>query len=539
MPRQSSKKSHALPLILLAATLPALFIGARAAGPPPERMGTYAEILSLIQERHVPDAAPKDTIYASIHGMLSTLDPHTNFLDDEVYREMREEQRGHFYGLGIVISKRGRHEPLRVVAPISDTPASRLGMRSGDVITHIRDGRAGVDVDTVGLTLQEAVKYLRGPRGTAVEVTVDRPGLDEPLVLEIERDAVRTPAVKQTFMIRPGIGYLRIANFTETTMTELDEALAQLEREGAEKLILDLQNNPGGLLDQAVGMASRFLEPGELVVYTEGRQPGSRQDYAALRDVTHERWPMVVLVDRGSASASEIVAGAIQDHDRGIIVGETTFGKGLVQSVYPLSENTGLALTTQKYYSPSGRSIQRPYSSEEEYYFEAMRREESEDDDGPDGPVYRTDIGRTVYGGGGIAPDIEVPAPEQPELLMTIARASGFSRFVDPLSDERRQQLSEDDAALFDAFVAFVRGELDAVDPERLGEIRPRLLDQLHAELALSAFGMDARDRVLIERSPVVQRAIEALDQAEELLAKRRQTRSDEQARARTRPRAR
>ncbi|HHN74516.1 MAG TPA: PDZ domain-containing protein, partial [Acidobacteria bacterium] len=195
--------------LVAAVALVFLLVGARAAAPRAgSRMAAFTEILSLIESRHVPEAKPKSVIYAGIHGMLGTLDPHTNFLDDEAFRDMRDEQRGSFYGLGIVISKRGRNQPLRVVSPIADTPAARLGIRAGDVITHIRDRRADVDLDTMGLTIQESVKHLRGPRGTEVEITINRPGVDKPLVFSVVRDAIRTPAVNLAMMLRPEVGYV-------------------------------------------------------------------------------------------------------------------------------------------------------------------------------------------------------------------------------------------------------------------------------------------------------------------------------------------
>lgn len=510
-----------LPLLLALAVLPALFLGSRAQATPAKKMVTYAEILSLIEQRHVPGADSKETIYAGIHGMLNTLDPHTNFLDDEVYREMREEQRGHFYGLGIVIGKRGRHQPLRVVAPIADTPAARLGIRSGDVITHIRDERAGIDIDTLGLTIRESVKHLRGPRGTTVHITIDRPGLDDPIELAIERDAVRTPAVNQAFMVRPGVAYVKIANFTETTVAEFDRAVESLAEQGASRLVLDLKDNPGGLLDQAVQLSSRFLEPGELVVYTEGRQKGSRQDYTALEEIKPLHWPVVVLVDSGSASASEIVAGALQDHDRAIIVGEKTFGKGLVQSVYPLSEGCGLALTTQKYFSPIGRSIQRPYESEAEYYFEVTARENTPSHARPEGPAYLTETGRKVYGGGGITPDILVEEPLESPIVIRLRRASAFTRFVDPLSPERRSVLDQDDEALLKAFAAFVDEEVDGIEGDELAEARDGLLLNLKGEFALSRGGLRARERLELMRNPVVLRGLDAFGEAEALLGAR------------------
>jgi carboxyl-terminal processing protease len=522
-----SKKLPAA-LVFVTICVASLVVGIRATsgGTLSSRLSTLTEILALIEERHVPPAESRELVYSGIRGMLGTLDPHSNFLDEEAFREMREEQRGSFYGLGIVISKRGRNQPLRVVSPISNTPAARLGIRAGDVINHIRDPRAGVDVDTLGLTIQEAVKYLRGPRGTVVEVTIDRPGLEQPIVLEVRRDAVRTPAVNLAFMVRPGVGFIQISNFTETTTRELDAALERLRKEGAERLVLDLRQNPGGLLKQAINVASRFLDPGELVVYTEGRLSGSRQEYDSLEDVPSRiDWPVVVILDRGSASASEIVAGAIQDHDRGIVVGETSFGKGLVQSVYPLSENAALALTTQKYYTPVGRSIQRPYSSEEEYYYEAQARE-STIDVPEDAPVYRTETGRTVHGGGGIRPDVIVSREEDPRILFELSRQSAYTRFLARYDEAERERFVENLDALFESFVGFLKEKIPEVDASDVREHSERVSLYLRGELALTRSGMRARDRVLAEASPVVHRALDAFDQAEELLARREEVRS-------------
>lgn len=521
-------------IVGLALFLVSIFVAARGLTPPgsSSTMATFSQILSLIEQRHVPEAAPKAVIYAGIGGMLNTLDPHTNFLDDEAFRDMRDEQRGSFYGLGIVISKRGRSQPLRVVSPIADTPAARLGVRAGDVITHIRDKREDVDVDTLGLTIQDSVKYLRGPRGTTVEITVNRPGLEKPIVFKVVRDAIRTPAVNLSFMLRSDVGYVHVANFTETTTPELDRALEDLSKRGAKKLVLDLQGNPGGLLDQAVAFASRFLAPDELVVYTEGRLPGSRQDYRALRDVPRVEWPVVVIVNRGSASASEIVAGALQDHDRGLVAGETSFGKGLVQSVYPLSEGTGLALTTQKYYTPVGRSIQRPYTTEEEYYYENFTRGE-DSPQRPKGKVFNTETGRVVYGGGGITPDVEVKPPRDPEVLLRLGRESAFARFVTPLGEEARTSYAADPDKMFDEFVAWVAEELPDIPGDELRKASERGELYLRAELALATGGMEARDRVLTDASPVIRKALESFAEAETLLAARNSLRRSRQARVR------
>lgn len=514
-------------VLSLVALVPVMYLGAgtsKTGGGPARPLNAYAEILELIQTRHAPEPEVKRVIYSGIHGMLHTLDPHTNFLDDEAYREMREDQRGSFYGLGIVISKRGRYQPLRVISPIADTPAARLGIRAGDIISHIDDETAGINIDTIGLTIQEAVKHLRGPQGSKVKVTIDRAGLGESLEFTIARDEVKTPAVNNVFMVAPGVGYIKIANFTETTTAELDRALETLRLQGARKLVLDLQGNPGGLLEEAIGVSSRFLEPNELVVYTEGRLPGSRQDYGALQAVPRVEWPVAVLIDRGSASASEIVSGAIQDHDRGIVLGETSFGKGLVQSVYPLSENTGLALTTQKYYTPSGRCIQRAYESEEEYYLENAQREDAPAP-AADAPVFATESGRKVFGGGGISPDVVVQLPRASEPLIQARRISAASRFVAGRTAAQRQHDRDDPAAMLRDFVSFLRAELPQLDTAQFQAAHDELKLELEGELALADGGMAARDRVFLMQNPLLRRALESFGEAEKLMSQRNQAR--------------
>jgi len=517
--RSAAVAALSLALVAIAAAV-LVSRAAGASGTPPGKMGTYAEILALIEERAVPEPDMKRVIYASISGMLDALDPHTNFLDDDTYREMREEQKGYFYGLGIQINKRGRYQPLRVVAPMAGTPADRLGIRGGDVIVHIRDERAGVDVDTIGLTIQEAVKYLRGPRGSEVEIAVERPGVDELLSFKIKRDEVRTLAVSQAFMVRPGTGYIKITNFVESTTPELDQALETLKRQGAKRLVLDLSGNPGGLLDQAIAVSGRFLPPGSLVVYTEGRVPGSRQDYFAARDVPRVEWPIVVMVDRESASASEIVSGALQDHDRALVVGETTFGKGLVQSVYPLSENTGIALTTQKYYTPVGRSIQRPYSGDDAYYLE-WRDRDAVPKPKEDAPIYKTDTGRIVYGGGGITPDVAVIFPEYPTVVVQLLRTSAFSRFTSSLSAEERAKYTAEIGAILPPFTTFALADMPELKAEDLAAAKNEILLQLRGELALLDGGLAARERVLLENNPALLKALDSFPDAEALAARR------------------
>jgi carboxyl-terminal processing protease len=313
-----------------------------------------------------------------------------------------------------------RDGSLTVISPFEGTPAYRLGIRSGDVISKI-EGE-----ETRGMELDDAVKRLRGPKGSEVTISVTRAGYDQPLDFTIVRDKIDLRSVLYAFLLKDDVGYLRISDFTETTEDELHENLVELQMQGAKKLVLDLRDNPGGLLDQAVAVSNKFLKKGALIVYTRGRTDGSDYDYVANRASSHLDMPLVVLVNRGSASASEIVSGAIQDHDRGLIVGETTFGKGLVQSIYRISEGNGLALTTAQYFTPSGRSIQRDYSGSFDDYYYSARAEEPPP---PTGEEKLTDSGRKVYSGG-IAPDIHVSYPRLPQPILTLNSRNAFFKYA-------------------------------------------------------------------------------------------------------------
>jgi len=342
--------------VVILGTLAGGFLGPRlgaAAERPNDRLKTFSQILGIIQERYIDEVSPEVAIEGAIRGMLKTLDPHSNFLNSGDYQDMLEEQQGSFSGLGIVISKPALDKPLTVISPIEGTPAYRAGIRAGDVISQIEG------IDTLDMSVDQALKRLRGAKGSQVSITVTRPGEEAPLHFTMTRDDIPTKSIQYAFMLRPEIGYIKVANFTRTTDRELEEKLEGLKAAGMDRLILDLRGNPGGLLDQAVRVADKFLAKGQRIVYTRGRTRGSDQEYLASGGGTHIDFPLIILVNKYSASASEIVAGAVQDHDRGLIVGKTTWGKGLVQTVYPLSHRSALALTTARYFTPSGRLIQR------------------------------------------------------------------------------------------------------------------------------------------------------------------------------------
>lgn len=314
-----------------------------------EHLKLFTDVLAIIQNQYVEETEPREIIYGAIRGMLRSLDPHSAFLDPESYREMQVETTGSFGGLGIEITI--RDDQLTVVAPIEGTPAWRAGIQPGDRIVRI-EGLATKD-----MTLPEAVKRMRGPKGTKVTITIMREGLKEPLDLTLTREVIQVQSVK-TQELEAGIAYIRIRQFQERTPKDLEAVLDRLEKNGrAAGVILDLRNNPGGLLQAAVEVAEKFLGEGKLIVYTEGRVRGQNMRFVAHARQAYTEVPLVVLVNHGSASASEIVAGAIQDHGRGVVLGQTTFGKGSVQTIIPLADGAGLRLTTAKYFTPKGRTI--------------------------------------------------------------------------------------------------------------------------------------------------------------------------------------
>lgn len=311
-----------------------------------DTLKVFSEVLTLVRHNYVESTDSRELIFGAIRGMLEALDPHSSFMPPDLYKEMQIETQGSFGGLGIEITVRERY--LTVVAPIDGTPADRAGIVAGDRIIRI-DG-----VPTKDMTLVDAVRKLRGPKGTPVTITILREGQD-PFDVTVTRDIIEVHSVR-TSDLGEGIGYVRLISFQERTSRDLQEELKALREKGMRGLVLDLRNNPGGLLTQAVQIADLFLEKGKLIVYTEGRAKSQNLSFVDQHDNPQD-FPMVVLVNKGSASASEIVAGALQDHQRAVVVGTQTFGKGTVQTVIPLNDGSGLRLTTAKYFTPNKRAI--------------------------------------------------------------------------------------------------------------------------------------------------------------------------------------
>ncbi len=355
IPRRSL---FALPLIVLACSVAGGLYGphvvsvSAASTEPGDELDKdvegFSKVLALVEENFADKVSPDKTIYkGAIPGMLRTLDPHSNFFDPREYQLMREDQKGHYFGVGMQVGPQPDGKTA-VKAPFPGSPAYKVGIRPGDVIVSVNDH------STDGLNTTEIADLLKGPRGTSVKIVVSRAGADGNLTFTVIRDEISRKSVQDAFWVKPGVAYVKILSFNETTSKELFDNLRRLDEDSFRGLILDLRDNPGGLLNEGVAVADHFLPKGALIVSHRGRAAPEKA-YVAQRGNHGRNYPMVVLVNRYSASAAEIVSGALQDHDRALILGETTFGKGLVQTVYPMAEGTGLALTWAHFYTPSGR----------------------------------------------------------------------------------------------------------------------------------------------------------------------------------------
>jgi carboxyl-terminal processing protease len=472
-----------------------------------DSLKTFSDVYRVVQENYAEPVSPDKSIYnGAIPGMLRVLDPHSNFFDPKAYAALREEQRGKYYGVGMQVGP--RNNKVIVIAPFAGAPAYRAGIRPGDIIIAV-DGK-----QTDNMSTSDVAELLKGPKGTSVKITVLREGSDKPLDFTVIRDEIPRYSVDVHFMIRPGIGYVHVSGFQETTEKEVRDALDEFG--DIHGLILDLRQNPGGLLSEGVGVADQFLKKGQVIVSHHGRASAEKV-YKATHGNGGKDYPIVVLVNRGTASAAEIVAGAIQDHDRGLIAGETTFGKGLVQTVYPLSENTGLALTTAKYYTPSGRLIQREYTgvSLYDYYYN-----DRENGDGAVGnhEVKMTDSGRTVYGGGGITPDVKIANPKTNKFQDTLLEKYAFFNFAKHyvINHSVNRQFEVDDAVMQE-FRKYLDEQKVTFTEADLAENNDWIRSNIKAELFINEFGQQEGMRVHAETDPEVQKGLDLLPQAKQL----------------------
>jgi len=533
-----NKTAFLLFLTIITTAILGGFLGNKvSAGSPSDEteklLKTFTETLALVENNFAREVDSQQLVENAIRGMLSTLDPHSSFFAVADYNKLQEEQQGHYYGLGISIRAEapGSGRVVVVDPPAPGTPAYKAGLQAGDVIAKVN----GEPTDDWDVT-DQVIPNLKGPKGTTVDVTIERPGVAEPLDFTVERDEIPLYTIKFAFEIEPGIGYIRIDKFSETTGGELAKALAQFPQQDLNGLILDLRNNPGGSLNAAIEVADQFLDPGEVIVSTRARGGILDRTFRAPQG-GRGTYPMVVLVNRYSASASEIVAGALQDHDRALIVGQTSFGKALVQTIFPLEGRRGLALTTGKYYTPSDRLIQRDYSDGFFNYFNTRERTSQET------AMFKTDSGRPVFGGGGIAPDEKVDLNAYPRVAQEIDRQNLFYRFAKELSgggvqsdvDYRfkageyeglqAEELKEKEAQvrvtdrtleLFKEFLTKGKDKIRALD--QFDAHRELLKNRLTQELFLTRFGEEESYRVALGLDAQVQKAIAELPRAGKLI---------------------
>jgi len=447
----------------------------------------------------------------AIPGMLRTLDPHSNFYDPKAYANMREDQRGHYYGVGMVIQQqrdKDGKDHVYVITPYEGTPSFRAGIRPGDIVSAV-DGKTAD-----GMTSDAVAKALKGPRGTHVQVTMAREGQVKPLVFDLVRDEIPHPSVDLKYEIKPGVGYIHLTQFQETTAQEVIDAIDSFPN--IKGLVFDLRNNPGGLLSQAVEVCDHLLSKGQTIVSQRGRAYPD-QNYTATHGNDGKTFPIVVLVNRNTASAAEIVSGALQDHDRALIVGETTFGKGLVQTVYNLSENTGLALTTYHYFTPSGRLIQRNYSgvSLYDYYYNHAGAQPA---DNSNREVKMTDSGRTVYGGGGITPDEKIEGPKSNGFQENLLIHSAFFRFAPHYLANRTvdNNFQADDAVIAD-FKKFLTDQDVPWTEKDMADNVDWLKVNIKEKIVTSQFGQLQGLRTLADWDPEIQKALTFLPEAQAL----------------------
>jgi carboxyl-terminal processing protease len=467
----------------------------------------FTTVYDVVEQNYAEPVNPDKAIYnGAIPGMLHVLDPHSNFFDPKAYSLLREDQRGKYYGVGMTVGP--RNNKVIVIAPFVGTPAYRAGIRPGDIIAAV-DGKP-----TDNMSTGDVADLLKGPKGTTVHITILREGADKPLEFAVVRDEIPRYSVDLHFLIKPGIGYMHVSGFNETTEHEVADALDQMG--DLKGLILDLRQNPGGLLNEGVGVAYKFLHKGQLIVSHHGRSSPEKR-YTAAHGNGGRDYPLVVLVNRGTASAAEIVAGAIQDHDRGLIVGETTFGKGLVQTVYPLSENTGLALTTAKYYTPSMRLIQRDYANVSlyDYYY---NRESEENAHNATREVKLTDSGRTVYGGGGITPDEKIEAVKSNKFQDSLLQHYAFFNFAKhyAVTHHPAKSFEVDDVVLLD-FRKFLDEEKVPYTEADLLQNDAWVRSSIKSEIFVDVFGQEEGLKVRAETDPQVTKALEFLPKAKSL----------------------
>jgi carboxyl-terminal processing protease len=471
-----------------------------------ESLKKFTDIYSIVEQNYAEPVNSDKALYnGAIPGLLRVLDPHSNFFDPKSYRQLREDQRGRYYGVGMQIGL--FREKMTVMQVFENTPAFKGGIHPGDLIVSV-EGQSAEK-----MTSDQVATALKGPKGTEVKLTVSREGVSDPLALTLVRDEIPRPSVDLHYLIQPGVGYIHVSSFIESTSQEVGTALDSFG--DIKGLILDLRGNPGGLVNEGVAVADKFLPKDAVVVSHHGRNSPERI-YRATRGNGGKSFPIVVLVNRNTASAAEIVSGALQDHDRALVVGEITFGKGLVQSVYPLSEDTGLALTTARYYTPSGRLIQRDYTGLNLYDYYTHGGTDNSNDANRE--VKQTDTGRVVYGGGGITPDVKLPPIKNDRFQQAVLQKYAFFDFARQyvVSHQVTRDFQVDDNVLLD-FRKFLDNQKVSFTEAELHQDKDWVGCNLKSEVLLDQLGETQSRLVRAQCDPAISKALELMPKAKDL----------------------
>jgi len=481
-----------------------------------KKIQLFNEILFKLQENYVDEVDTEILIDSAIKGMLDEVDPHTTYFTPEEFERFNTDTRGEFGGLGISIDKKGDY--ITVVSPIEGTPAYRLGIQAGDKIVRV-DGEY-----VVGQSTDEVISKMRGEKGTKIVIGIERPGVENELEFEIIRDIIKIKSVPYAFKLDNGIGYIKIRQFSATTTKELREKLDELEEEGIRGLVIDLRFNPGGLLSEAVSTVNEFVGPGKRVVFTKGRNPDSINEYTTRYNRIRDDYPVIVMINGASASASEIFAGSIQDWDRGIVVGQTSFGKGSVQRIFPLTDGNGLKITTAKYYINSGRCIHKDLNDtllkDERVINGDMSKDEFEElqeeaEEKSHENIYYTSKGRVVYGGGGITPDIEIEQSKLTKFSVEIRRKNLlFDYTIDYMVDNGKKIETnfKADKAFVDNFLDYVSEEGIEFTPTEADSARSWIQNSLTANIIEKEFGTTESYKVQLEEDTQLQETLILFD---------------------------
>ncbi len=526
------RRYRPLPALLFAVLVSALvggFFGRSALATDdkiPEHYKAFTAALTAIETNYVDKVDSEALVTSSIRGLLGTLDPHSSYFTPREYAQMRERQQGTYYGIGVSIQV--FDGDVTAMNVFEGSPAYKKGIRRGDILANV-EGE-----DAKGWTVEQAQRKLRGPKGTMVNVGVKRRGYEEMIKFQLTRDEVYIPTVPAYFMIDSTTGYIRMQDFGENTDRDVKHALRDLAGKGMRRLLFDVRNNPGGPLDQAIKVSNEFLPKGNMIVYTRGRVQNADQDYRAELESEFTEMPIVLLANRNSASAAEIVTGALQDHDRAYVVGETTFGKALVQSVYKISSNAGLALTTAHYYTPSGRLIQRPWDAAFDEYLSYSLRDQDKEKPHSAADLKRTDAGRPVYSGGGIEPDKRVAGPIEGFNPGRFGRAlyarGAFANYAQKFAAEGdtrvtqrstgrqtvKREFTVDDAMVSD-FKEHLKTDHLKVDDDGFKKDSDFIRAMIRFEIDNALFGIADARRHLIEVDPQAQGALTMFGEAQKL----------------------